>query len=117
MSASQASALTAIVLQLTATLAKYEADLARLVPSRFDPDLYQQVSRHVDDMRMYSAALPQVSVAWVELLIRHFELTHAIWRLGQGKSTAEEIDGLRAAQCESIGELRRKCEQVLETNS
>ncbi|QJW84222.1 hypothetical protein HK414_11375 [Ramlibacter terrae] len=29
---------------------------------------------------MYAGAFPSLSVAWVEVLIRHFELTHGQWR-------------------------------------
>jgi len=83
MSASQASALSAIAFQLVAALERYEGDVGRLVRNPADMELYQRTSRHVDDLRMYAGAFPSLSVAWVELLIRHFELTHGIWRQQQ----------------------------------
>ncbi|MGV3571164.1 MAG: hypothetical protein ACO1PB_11235 [Ramlibacter sp.] len=94
MSASQASAFSAIAFQLVAALERYEEDVGRLVRAPADPELYQRVSRHVDELRMYVGAFPSLSVAWVEVLIRHFELTHGIWKQQQ----APAPDGLAALE-------------------
>lgn len=113
MSASQDSLLTATALQLLGTLELYRSDLDRVANSRFDPELYQEVSARVDQMRLYAATMPEVSVAWVELLIRHFELAHGLWRLGQGAADAAEIDRLRRSQHEAVNVLRERVEFVL----
>lgn len=100
MSASQASALSAIAFQLVAALESYEEDVDRLVRTPADVELYQRVSRHVDELRMYAGALPSLSAAWVEVLIRHFELTHGLWRQQQSPTAeglAPQQENLRAA--------------------
>ncbi|HEX7887969.1 MAG TPA: hypothetical protein VF522_01310 [Ramlibacter sp.] len=81
MSAFQSQALDAIAFQLVASLEKYERDVATMVDTWLDMDLYCRVSEQVEEIRMYSAALPQLSVQWVELLIAHAELLHSLWRL------------------------------------
>lgn len=88
MSGSQASALSAIALQLVAAIERYEQDIGRLVAAPADMALYQRTGIHVDELRMYVGAFPSLSVAWVEVLIRHFELTHGIWRQRQAPTPA-----------------------------
>ena len=109
MSAPDAQALSAVAFQLAAALDAYEQDIATLVRGPFDTDAYQRASRQMDHMRMYAAALPMLSVAWVEVMIRHFELTHGIWRLqkepGQGMDLAQLHAQLRSA----VERLSRKC--------
>jgi hypothetical protein len=109
MSASQGSALSAIAFQLAAALEAYEADVATLLRAPLDPELYQRVSRHVDNMRMYSGALPALSVAWVEVLIRHFELTHGLWRVQQGVADQAVMQGHHEHLRAAIARLRQLC--------
>ncbi|MDB5751411.1 MAG: hypothetical protein JWP65_1832 [Ramlibacter sp.] len=111
MSASQGSALNAVAFQLAATLESYEEDVGRLMRSPLEPDLYRRVSRHVDLMRMYAASFPSLSVAWIEVLIRHFELTHGLWReqSGQPAELEARLLHLRAA----IARLRMLCLRVV----
>lgn len=113
MSASDAPAFSAIAFQLAAALDAYEQDVACLTRGPFDTDAYQRATRRMDQMRMYAAALPQLSVAWVEVMIRHFELTHGIWRLQ--KDPAEKVD-LLVLNCglrEAVQRLARKCMQLM----
>jgi hypothetical protein len=58
-------------------------------------------------MRMYSGALPGLSVAWVEVLIRHFELTHSLWRT-QGQQVSVE-DGAYQRLLQAVARLRHLC--------
>jgi hypothetical protein len=114
MSAPEFQAFGAIAFQLAATLDRYRNDVAAMVQARHDPDLYRRVSAHVDEMRQYAAALPPVSVAWVEVLIRHFELTHGLWRAQrdpQGVPLAQLHAQLRAA----AERLERQCTQLMST--
>jgi hypothetical protein len=113
MSASDAPALSAIAFQLAATLDSYDENVAALVRTPFDPELYLVVSKQMDQMRMYAASLPPVSVAWVEVMIRHFELTHGMWRHQQHSCTAEELKQLRAQLREAVERLSRKCVQMM----
>lgn len=109
MSASQFQALGAIVFQLAATLDAYEEAVGMLVQSPADPDLYQRVSRKMDDMRLYAAALPPLAVAWVEVMIRHFELTHAIWRSQAAGDRAADLAPLHDNLREAVQRLAHKC--------
>ena len=79
----------------------------------FDATLYQRVSRHIDEMRMYAAALPPVSVAWIEVLIRHFELTHGLWRVQQDGPQAADLQQLQEQLTDSVRRLSRKCAQLM----
>jgi hypothetical protein len=113
MSASQAHALSAIAFQLAATLESYEEDVDRMLRAPFDPEQYQRVSRHVDNMRLYASALPALSVAWVEVLIRHFELTHGVWRVQQEVGDDVDLKLLQAQLSEAVRRLARKCTQLM----
>ena len=113
MSANAAHALSAIAFQLAAALEAYEQDIARLVRRPMDGDAYQGASRKMDQMRLYAASLPQVSVAWVEVLIRHFELTQALWRLRTIEEQAEGLDELFAVHHDAVRRLMGKCSQLM----
>jgi hypothetical protein len=67
----------------------------------------------MDRMRMYASSVPRLSVAWVELLIRHFELTHALWRQQKGEVKPDEVREVRAAQRGAAQVLRHQCLQLL----
>ncbi|RYF15311.1 MAG: hypothetical protein EOO30_14985 [Comamonadaceae bacterium] len=113
MSAPQINALSAIAFQLAATLQAYQADMDLLVGQGFDPDVYRRVSAQVDQMRMYAAALPPLSVAWVEVMIRHFELTHGLWRAHKPGGEGVDVDRLHAQLDEAVERLARKCVQLM----
>jgi hypothetical protein len=115
MSASAAPALSAIAFQLAATLDHYDETMAALVrsPMVVDPELYQAATRQMDQMRMYAASLPPVSVAWVEVMIRHFELTHALWHHQREACTASEVKQLHTQLRDAVQYLARKCVQLM----
>jgi len=105
----------AVAFQLLAALEKYEADVERMVDTWLDMDLYRDVSEQIEQIRMYNASLPQLGVAWVELLIAHAELVHTLWRL-----RFDEAGGHRARLAEvrerhgaGIASLRRRCLRLL----
>ncbi|HVE54862.1 MAG TPA: hypothetical protein VNB23_15875 [Ramlibacter sp.] len=108
MSASQAPALSAVAFQLAAALDAYEQDVAMLVRTPADLDVYHRVSERMDRMRLYAVSLPPVAVAWVELMIRHFELTHGLWRWQQDHAAAD-LHQLHAQLREAIRGLNRRC--------
>jgi hypothetical protein len=113
MSASQAPALSAIAFQLAAALDAYEQDVAALLSGGFDAELYRRVSGHIDQMRLYTAALPPLSVAWVEVMIRHFEMTHGLWRAQKEGPGAVDMKQLHAQLREAVRRLSRKCVQLM----
>ncbi|RYF71827.1 MAG: hypothetical protein EOO22_11885 [Comamonadaceae bacterium] len=115
MSASQASALNAIAFQLLAALEAYEGELETLVRVPDDLELYQRVSQRVDEMRRYAAALPMVSVAWVEVLIRHFELTHCLWKRQSRVSELTAVQDCLDRMREPLARLQQMCRRVLTT--
>jgi hypothetical protein len=77
-----------------------------------DAAQYRRVSGHIDNMRLYASALPDVSVAWVEVLIRHFELTHGLWR-GQQAPGGVDLRALQAQLLDAVRRLSRKCAQLM----
>ncbi|MDB5898650.1 MAG: hypothetical protein JWP22_4329 [Ramlibacter sp.] len=113
MSASQAHAFGAIAFQLAATLETYEKEVEGMLKCPFDADQYRRVSAHIDDMRLYASALPEVSVAWVEVLIRHFELTHHLWRVQQAGGAQQDQARLLDALTQALRHLSRKCAQLM----
>jgi hypothetical protein len=109
MSASQQRALEAIAFELAAATENYEQATDQLVATWLDMELYQSVSRQIDHMRMLSASLPPVSVAWIGLLISHAELIHCLWKCGEKLSPSDDLDRCRAAHSRAVGALREKC--------
>jgi hypothetical protein len=112
MSASDSPALSAIAFQFAAALDAYEEEVDALLRSRFEPELYRRVSHRMDEMRMYAASLPTLSGAWVEVLIRHTELTHGMWR-GQQPGGCVDLAQLRAQLQEAVQRLSHKCMHLL----
>lgn len=113
---SQPAALSAIAFQLVAALERYEQDLEQLRVNQQHLELYQRVSRHMDEMRMYSASLPQVSVPWVEVLIGHFELTHCLWRLQGGGDKRATLERLSEKHRGVVARLRDKALTLVTTS-
>lgn len=103
--------MAAIASQLAGALDAYEAEVASMAARPEDLDAYRQVSERMDQMRLYAGALPELSVPWAELLIRHFEFTHGVWQLQQQKIRPEALDALRAQHHEAVlsvaGRLRQ----------
>ncbi|MEJ5988563.1 hypothetical protein WG902_01090 [Ramlibacter sp. PS3R-8] len=112
MSAPQSQALSAIAFQLAATLEAYDEAVVAMLAAPLDPDLYRRVSAQIDQMRMYAAALPTLSGAWVEVLIRHFELTHGLWR-AQREPEAVALQELHAQLRDSVQRLSKRCFQLM----
>jgi hypothetical protein len=116
MSASPSQALDAIAFQLVAALEKYEADAATMVDTWPDLELYREVSAQIETIRMYSAALAEVRVQWVELLIAHAELIHFLWRVkyGESRDAQEQIASVREHHGDCVAALRNRCLRVIQ---
>ncbi|MBK6009420.1 hypothetical protein JJB11_25255 [Ramlibacter ginsenosidimutans] len=115
MSASDAHVLSAVAFQLAAAVGAYDEDVTELVQSGFDPELYRRVSRQMDQMRMYAAALPPVSVSWAEVMIRHFELTHCVWRVQKDGTGLSELRAVHQQLQQALQRLSRLCAQLMPT--
>lgn len=114
MSASHAPALNAIALQLVVALEEYDRDAALMVDTWLDMDLYHKVSEEVEDIRRASAALPHLSVHWVEFLIAHAELVHALWRLRFEDEPAEQgrLGLARGRHAHCVALLKDRCQRA-----
>jgi hypothetical protein len=113
MSVAQGAALAAIASQLAAALDFYESEIETMTAHPQDLDAYRRVSGRMDQMRLYVSALPQLSVPWVELLIRHFELTHGIWQLQQHKIKPHDLVALRDQHQEAVLLVTSRLRMVL----
>ena len=119
MSASQAPALDAIAFQLLAALEKYDRDVAAMLESWPDLELYHAASKQIDEVRMYSSSLHDVRVQWVELLINHAELVHCLWRVEYGSQQVarEKAAEIREHHADAIAALRNRCLRVISWSS
>ena len=103
------AAADAVAFQLVALLEQYEGDADRLATTWLDMELYARVSREVEEMRLYCASLPQVSVAWVRLLIAHAELIHCLWKTGHSSGASPQVAQCSSQHGRAVTELRQKC--------
>jgi hypothetical protein len=115
MSAIQSNALDAIAFQLAAALEQYDSDTAAMIESWPDLDRYRSVSDQIEKIRMYSSALPELRVQWVELLIAHAELVHFLWRVQHGDRQAarEQIGSVRDHHADAVVALRNRCIRLM----
>lgn len=115
MSASFAPAVDAAAFHLIAALEKYGEDAGRMADTWLDMELYRSVSDQVEQIRIYSSALPQLSVQWVELLIAHSELVHCLWRLRfrEGPEDAALLSEVRLRHAACVASLRQRCVRFL----
>jgi hypothetical protein len=115
MSAHDAPAFDAIAFQLAAALDRYDQDVGAMVETWLDMELYRCVSDEVEHIRLLSASLPQLSVAWVELLIAHAELVHSLWRLRFNDDATDRVklDEVRARHNDCVQSLRKRCLRLM----
>jgi hypothetical protein len=115
MSAAQSNALDAIGSQLVAALEQYEAEIDRMIETWPDLERYREVSDELEKIRMYSSALPDVRVQWVELLISHSELVHFMWQTqyGRGDAVRELVEAVRTHHGDAVAALRNRCLRVM----
>jgi len=103
----------AITFQLTAALDAYEHDLQALFDTPSEAAIYQRLAQHFDQMQMYAASLPQLSVSWVALMISRAELMHALWRDAQDAGAHADGALLLEQHRDAVDALRRRCTRML----
>jgi hypothetical protein len=114
MSASHAPALDAIAFQLAAALEEYEHAADAMVNEWPDQDRYRTVSSQIETIRMYTSALPELRVPWVELLISHAELVHMLWKGHYGGGFPEPLEAVCERHSYAMASLRSRCMRLLE---
>ena len=71
---------------------------------------YKRVSDEFDMVRMLKGALPELSVAMVEVLIAHVELMSALWNsTALAKSGSAVLEGLRSRHRSAVEGMRARC--------
>ena len=115
MSATHAPVLDAIAFQLIAALEQYERDTTVMIERWPDLETYQEVSDQIETIRMYSSALDEARVQWVELLIAHAELVHFLWRAqgGLAADAAEQMANVRDRHADCVVALRNRCLRLI----
>lgn len=109
MSATQAGAVTATLFQLMTALDSYSFEAAQLTSSRVDPEAYHRMRLRLDEMRLYAQGMPGLSAHWVELLIRHFELTHTRWKIEQSGADLGSLERPSIEHGAAVQRLRAAC--------
>jgi hypothetical protein len=107
----QTALVTAIAFQLSAALEDYQAHVDALSNPWSQREQYDLVSRRFDEIRMLKGALPDLSVAMVEVLICHVELMKALWL---SSSTPEKnnflsLDQIRSKHRTAVEAMRARC--------
>lgn len=109
---SQQAEHSATAFQLAAALEHYESSVDQLVTRGYDPQLHAAVARQLEPMRLYAGALPELSVAWVALLISRVELTHALWMAARCAADARVLAAYEEHK-QTIAVLRQRCTRML----
>jgi len=113
MSATQASAVTAILFQLMTALDNYSLEAAQLGCARVDPKAYHRMRLRLDEMRRYAHDVPGLSASSVELLIRHLELAHVRWKIDQSGEDCGSLQRAAAEHGAAVQRLRAQCGALL----
>jgi hypothetical protein len=100
----------AIAAELASALERYEEQSAELVRTWLDMELYAEVSRGVDQMRLYCGSLSRLSVPWVAFLISHSELVFSLWRSPRRPpGSCPEVEACVGRHTVALRLLRQSC--------
>lgn len=113
MSQAQASPdLSVIEFLVAAALERYQASWDQLIEGWFDRERFQAVNAELDEIRKLAAALPQLSVDMMEVIMRHAQLLRALVRTA-GSQHAAQVTALRQKHKAAIEAIRAKCIRFL----
>ena len=97
---------------VAAALERYQASWDQLIDSWFDRERFKTVNAELDEIRKLAAALPQLSVDMVEVIMRHAQLLHALVRTA-GSRHAAQVTALRDKHLAAVDTIKRKCTRLL----
>ena len=80
MSASRFPSPQAAASHALGALERYQAHLRKLSAHWMEMELYRRVGDELDEIRQGCREVPELSQAWVELLIAHAELVQNLWQ-------------------------------------
>lgn len=105
---------TAVAFQLSAALENYQMHFDNLANPWSQRDQYELVSRQFDEVRMLKGALPELSVAMVEVLICHVELMKALWQASATpqRTSLDRLDELRRKHRDAVEAMRQRCLRI-----
>ena len=104
--------LSVIEFLVAAALERYQASWDQLIDSWFDRERFRAVNTELDEIRKLAAALPQLSVDMVEIIMRHAQLLRALVRAA-GSQHAAQVAALRDKHKRAIEAIRAKCTRFL----
>ena len=103
-----------VAFQAIAHIETYEQSVEELVREWFDPELYAQVSREMDTIKLYCGSLPSIGAPWVTVLISHAELMFNVWQLqSKGGGAEAEAAELLEQHLQTVRFLKQRCERLL----
>lgn len=110
-SSPQAAVVTAIAFQLSAALEDYQMHVDALSNPWSQREQYELVSRRFDEVRMLKGALPDLSVAMVEVLICHVELMKLLWLSStpSEKNKFLSLNQVRSKHRAAVAAMRGRC--------
>jgi hypothetical protein len=117
MSATQAGAVTAVALQLLRALDSYAEEAGQFTHGRVHTEAYHRMRVQLDGLRRCVQDVPGLELAWVELLIRHFELAHVRWKVEQGQADAGSLEPVAAEHAAAVQRLRVLCSLMIQRDS
>ena len=119
MSAPETHAIEAITSQLATAVEQYGHDMAKMLATWPDVERHRRVSAQIETIRMYSSALPELHVQWVEFLLTHSEVMQFLWRSDYGPHAAPQskLRELKDRHADAMVALRNRCARVTRTRS
>lgn len=114
MPASRFSSPQAAASHALAALERYQAHLRKLSTQWMDLELYRRVGDELDQIRQGCRELPEVTLAWVDLLIAHAELVQNLWQSSRpgAPASAEGRRQLLDRVGARVAALQDKCMRV-----
>ncbi|HEX7891839.1 MAG TPA: hypothetical protein VF522_21005 [Ramlibacter sp.] len=118
MPASRFSSPQEAVSHALAALERYHAHLRKLGAHWMDLELYRRVGDELDEIRQGCREVPELTQAWVELLIAHAELVQNLWQSSRpgAPASAEGRQQLLARVSGHVEALQNKCLRLVQTH-
>jgi hypothetical protein len=102
----------AIASQLLSALDEYDQDLQPLARG-YDPERYASLAQQFDQLRLYAASLPELSLPWVSVLVSRAEMTFNLFRAQQDANARAEVVAFIERHRTQVEELRGSCARLI----